>query len=125
MNILKKVGTVLLKIVTFGAVTAYELSPVITTVFGPAAGSLVSQLSQSILRYEAAAKADGKDKAGTEKMAAVLKDFTAFLPEFEKEFNLTVPAEKQAIVAQSVYNIIEALQDVDKTAAVIAAPAAA
>lgn len=98
MSFLKKLGTVLLKIITFGAIAGEDAAPFLA-IANPAYAALLTAASSAILSAEAAgtsavAGAPAGDTSA-QKLAIVLATITPQVAAFAKTVGISDPSEAQ------------------------------
>src|SRR6185312_2447702 len=105
VSVLETIGKDALKVLHIGEAAAIIAAPVISAQFGPGIGAAVANTVMDVLTAEQAANA-------AQKAAAVVQSLAGNLPTIEKDFGLTVPADKQAAYVQLVYNLTQLFQPV-------------
>lgn len=110
MSILKKIGHVLLTVVTFGATAAQDAAPFVS-IFNSAWGALLGSTSSAILTAEAAgttaATAAPASDTSAQKLAIVLAAIKPQALEFAKTVGATEPTDAQ--ITTYVNGIVAAL----------------
>ncbi|HWF66552.1 MAG TPA: hypothetical protein VN670_04575 [Acidobacteriaceae bacterium] len=112
VSVLETIGKDALKVLHIGEAAAIIAAPVISAQFGPGIGAAVANTVMDVLTAEQAANAAQMTMAGPQKAAAVVQSLAGNLPTIEKDFGLTVPADKQAAYVQLVYNLTQLFQPV-------------
>lgn len=128
MNFLKGLGHVLLKVITFGAIAAKDVSPLVSLAFGPALGALVNGTATAIITAEATGQiALGDAPAGSngaQKAALVISSIEPLA--IQLAASLGAPAPTQEGLKAWTDGFVAAFNGlgIDLTKATAASPAA-